>query len=58
MFGQLVQFLYIDIGFPQKTFIESECRNLVDFVARMKEKYWSDWDESIEASKEILMNKI
>ena len=58
MFGQLAQFLYIDIGFPQKTFIETDCRNLVDFVARMKEKYWSDWDESIENSKEIMKNKI
>jgi len=58
MFGQLAQFLYIDIGFPQTTFIQSECRNLVDFVARMKEKYWSDWDESIEASKEMMRNKI
>jgi len=58
LFGQLAQFLYIDIGFPQKTFLESECRNLVDFVARMKEKYWRDWDESIEASKVIVTNKI
>ena len=58
LFGQLAQFLYIDIGFPQKTFIESECRNLVEFVARMKEKYWSDWDEGIEASKKMMRNKI
>ena len=58
IFGHLAQFLYIDIGFPQKTFMESECRNLVDFVARMKEKYWSDWDESIEASKKFITKKI
>merc|ERR1711879_520465 len=34
IFGHLAQFLYIDIGFPQKPFMESECRNLVDLLAR------------------------
>merc|ERR1711936_1145119 len=55
IFGHLAQFLYIDIGFPQRTFLESECRNLVDLVTRMKDKYWADWDQSIEASKESMM---
>jgi len=58
VFAHLAQFLYIDIGFPQKTFLETECSNLVDFVTRMKEKYWEDWDQSIEASKQFMKKKI
>ena len=29
LFGHLAQFLYIDIGFPQKTYLEQDCPNLV-----------------------------
>ena len=29
LFGHLAQFLYIDIGFPQKTYLEQNCPNLV-----------------------------
>ena len=57
IFGHLAQFLYIDIGFPQRTFLETECNNLVELVGRMKEKYWQDWDQSIEDSREFMRNK-
>ena len=56
MFGHLAQFLYIDIGFPQRTFLETECNNLVELVGRMKETYWQDWDQSIEDSREFMRN--
>jgi len=51
LFGHLAQFLYIDIGFPQKTFLEEKCPNLVELVNRMKAELWEDWDESIEQAK-------
>jgi len=57
IFGHLAQFLYIDIGFPQRTFLETECNNLVELVKRMKEKYWQDWDKSIEDSREFMKKK-
>ena len=57
IFGHLAQFLYIDIGFPQATFLETECINLVTLVANMKEKYWQDWDQTIEASREFMRKK-
>jgi len=55
VFGHLVQFLFIDIGFPQKTYLENNCQNLTAFVSRMKETYWKDWDEAIEKSKESIL---
>jgi len=51
IFGHLAQFLFIDIGFPQKTFMENNCSNLVELVDRMKKDFWPDWDESIEAAR-------
>jgi len=57
LFGHLAQFLFIDIGFPQKTFMEAKCSNLVELVHRMKKDLWPDWDESIEEAKQNILNK-
>jgi len=54
IFGHLAQFLYIDIGFPQKTYLESHCQNLIDLVTRMKTTYWQDWEQTIIQSKTII----
>jgi len=43
VFGHLAQFLYIDIGFPQKEVLWNDCKNLVALVERMKALYWADW---------------
>lgn len=51
LFGHLAQFLFIDIGFPQKTFLETRCSNLVELVTRMKTELWPDWEKSIEEAK-------
>eukprot|EP00591_Stephanopyxis_turris_P006209 CAMPEP_0195526506 /NCGR_PEP_ID=MMETSP0794_2-20130614/27611_1 /TAXON_ID=515487 /ORGANISM="Stephanopyxis turris, Strain CCMP 815" /LENGTH=287 /DNA_ID=CAMNT_0040657209 /DNA_START=16 /DNA_END=879 /DNA_ORIENTATION=- len=45
LFGHLVQFLYIPMDFPQKTFLHNNCANLVRFVERFKVDYWPDWEE-------------
>lgn len=54
VFGHLAQFLYIDIGFPQKTFLESNCRNLVALVEKMKQRFYPQWDEEIVVAKKRL----
>jgi len=51
LFGHLAQFLFIDIGFPQKTFLETRCTNLVELVGRIKNQFWKDWEQSIELAK-------
>jgi len=51
LFGHLAQFLFINIGFPQKTYLDDHCQNLVSLVERIKSKYWTDWDETIQHSK-------
>jgi len=43
-FAHLSQFIYVPFeGF--KEWIEKETPNLISFVDRVKNKYWSDWDE-------------
>ena len=37
-----------------QTYLENNCTNLVEFVSRMKEKYWSDWESSIEESRQYV----
>ncbi|XP_076346684.1 failed axon connections-like [Tachypleus tridentatus] len=43
-FAHLCQFYYIPFG-DMKEYMDSECSNLVSFLERMKERYWSDWEE-------------
>lgn len=45
LFGHLTQFLYIDIGFPHKECLETECTNLVDLIERIKTNYWPDFED-------------
>lgn len=45
VFGHLVQFVYMPLDIPQKKYIQENCPNLADFVDRMREKLWPDWDE-------------
>ena len=44
-FGLLANFEYGAAGSPQQTQIQEKLTNLHDFNERMKEKYWSGWDE-------------
>ena len=52
VFGMLVQALYNvpDDNFMKQA-IEKDFKNLVDYVDRIKEKYWSDWEDIIEHGK-------
>ena len=50
MFGHLVQFVYMPMDMPHKHYILKECKNLADFVDRMKDRFWPDWDEMCKGS--------
>ncbi|XP_028391535.1 failed axon connections-like [Dendronephthya gigantea] len=50
-FGLLGNFDYGTVGSPQQNLIREKLTNLHDFNERMKEKFWSDWDEICGAEK-------
>jgi glutathione S-transferase len=50
-FGLLANFEYGTIGSPQQNLIKDKLTNLHDFDERMKEKYWSNWDDICGADK-------
>lgn len=50
-FGLLANFDYGTVGSPQQNLIREKLTNLHDFNERMKEKYWSDWEEICGAEK-------
>ena len=50
LFGHLVQFLYMPLDIPQKAYIQEECPNLANFVNRMRDKFWPDWEEMCRGS--------
>ena len=56
VFAHLSQFLYIPLPFPQKAFMKSECRNLVEYVDRVRDRIWPDWEEACK--KEAMEPKI
>jgi len=47
LFGHFAQFLYIPLDFPQKRYMIENCTNVVRYVERFKEEYWSDWDKTV-----------
>ena len=53
VFGYLVQILWQDKDSPQHAMVHSEFKNLIGYCERMKERYWSDWDEAIAQRKKF-----
>ena len=53
VFGLLAEFVWQDQQSPQHAAIHSEFRNLIGYCERMKERYWSDWDEAIAQRKKF-----
>jgi len=49
VFGHLVQLLYIPMAVPQKSYIQQHCQNLVQFVDRIRDEVWPDWEEMCRA---------
>jgi len=45
MFGHLVQFAYMPLDIPQKQYIKEKCPKLLEFLDRMKDTLWPDWEE-------------
>jgi len=50
VFGALVQFVYMPLDIPQKQYIKEKCPNLEEFVDRMKDNLWPDWEEMCNGS--------
>lgn len=45
-FGNLTQIYYTPLNTDTlKKFMDEKTPNLVNFIKRMREQYWSDWDE-------------
>ncbi len=51
VFSVVSQILYVPIDTDHKKFIEAECRNLVEYCARIKQEFWPDWDDVTKAKK-------
>ena len=45
VFAHLSQVVWDGIDYPQKTYLEKECPNLVTYLKRIKEAVWPDWNE-------------
>ena len=52
-FGLMAQFLWQDVGSPQNSLLNGELKNLKEYCERMREKYWSDWDETISQRQKL-----
>jgi hypothetical protein len=50
LFGHLIQFLYIPMDFPQKEHMAKNCQNILNYVERMREEFWPDWNEECQNS--------
>ncbi|KAJ1358452.1 hypothetical protein KIN20_016879 [Parelaphostrongylus tenuis] len=49
MFAFLTQFMFTPLVTPEiKTHMEQNNQNLVNFVNRMKDAYWPDWEETMK----------
>ncbi|XP_014661877.1 PREDICTED: failed axon connections-like [Priapulus caudatus] len=45
LFGHLCQMLYIPIDYPQTAYLRDKCANVVAYVTRLKQEFYSDWDD-------------
>ena len=45
LFGFIIQITDVPMQFPMRHTIEKECKNILEFVERMKLAYWPDYDE-------------
>ena len=53
VFGFLAEMVWQDKDSPQNAAIHNEFKNLIGYCERMKERYWSDWDEAIAQRKKF-----
>ncbi|KAH7726454.1 failed axon connections protein [Aphelenchoides avenae] len=45
-FGHLVKAYYCPTTAEIPLYVDAECRNLVDYLERMRKEFWPDWDEA------------
>jgi len=51
IFGMLAQIIYTGQGSPYEKLINEKLTNLKEYVVRIKEKYWEDWDKCLAQPK-------
>jgi len=51
IFGQLSQLIWGLPGSPYEKLIEDELPNIKQYCLRMKDTYWSDWDQCLDKKK-------
>ncbi|CAD5220160.1 unnamed protein product [Bursaphelenchus okinawaensis] len=44
-FGHLCMFYYCPLNKDIKNYMETDCRNIIDYLRNVKEEFWSDWNE-------------
>lgn len=45
LFGLLAQIVYIPIESPYRDLLKNECKNLIEYCDRTKDRFWPDWNE-------------
>ena len=50
VFAHLAQIVYFpQLGYPHMVVLQEECRNLQDYMDRMKGEFWPDWEQACRA---------
>jgi hypothetical protein len=44
------------MDFPQKEHMAKHCQNILNYVERMREEFWPDWNE--ECQKSCMIGKL
>ncbi|XP_053400803.1 failed axon connections-like [Mercenaria mercenaria] len=45
VFGVLSQVVYVPMGYPMRKYILENCSNIIDLFDRLKNTYWTNWEE-------------
>ncbi|KAG1661430.1 Failed axon connections [Nymphon striatum] len=57
VFAHISQFWYLPTDPEITKYLEESCSNLVRFLDRMKERYWSDWEELCKIPEPVIVKK-
>jgi len=47
-FGHLSEIWYSNVESNVKKFMGTDCKNLVEYLERIKKEFWPDWNEATE----------
>ncbi|XP_064594832.1 failed axon connections-like [Liolophura sinensis] len=49
-FGHLIQILWLKLNFPPRFYAVKECKNLLRFLDRMRDRFYPDWEQLCKPS--------